>query len=660
MTVQDRTPAWLGPYRLLERLGEGGMGIVYLALDASDHKVAVKALRPGVAVEPTARRRLAREVETMRLVHSPNVAEVVDADVTGDSPYIVTQYVAGPTLEHVVAEDGPLTGPALGRLASGLAAALAAVHAAGVVHRDLKPGNVLMLDGEPVVIDFGIAQLPDTTRITMTGMFMGTPGYLAPEVIEGKQSGPASDVHSMAATLAFAATGRPPFGSGTFEAIFYRIVHGQPDLDCCPVALLPMMCRALARDPAARPPAAELARWAGTLAADQLAPSPPGAAARAMTPASLAAGMPPGTGAAGNGSGLAAGYGIPGPAVPGRTIADMPAGAMLPGPGNAAGPAPAGQGPAGAGFGAAGIGAGGGAAGAGLGAAGLGAGGLGAGGAAPGAALALPAGQQGMHQSAGTPGQAVPWQYQTRPLAAGNYRDVLPPVGYPPAAGGGQQPAAAAPGRRPRAAARSPWSPFVLAVLVAAIAVSVAFPVAGTAASLAVLILLRASELTGNLLAGRRSRQASGSADPLVATLYFPLAVLRSAIRLVLLAPLALLAAFLAAAITIMVVAHHPLPLATSLAAGALVAVYCVGPGSAAVRRPLSKCVPASGNPVITAVSFGIVTAVALAAVSLAVPHSPSFWPAPSPRTSLVHYPVLHNVVADVRDSLKRLAGHLG
>src|SRR5262245_11414772 len=122
MRVQDRTPAWLGPYRLLERLGEGGMGIVYLALDASDQKVAVKALRPAVAVEPTARRRLAREVETMRLVHSPNVAEVLDADVTGDSPYIVTQYVPGPTLEQVVAESGPLTGQALARFARGLAA----------------------------------------------------------------------------------------------------------------------------------------------------------------------------------------------------------------------------------------------------------------------------------------------------------------------------------------------------------------------------------------------------------------------------------------------------------------------------------------------------------------------------------------------------------
>ena len=110
------------------------------------------------------------------------------------------------------------------------------MHAAGVVHRDLKPGNVMLVDGEPVVIDFGIAQAADSTRLTMTGMFMGTPGYLAPEVIEGSPSGPAADMHSWGATMAYAATGRPPFGSGTFEAIFYRIVHGQPDLSGMPAA----------------------------------------------------------------------------------------------------------------------------------------------------------------------------------------------------------------------------------------------------------------------------------------------------------------------------------------------------------------------------------------------------------------------------------------
>src|SRR5262250_2784423 len=154
MTGQNYTGDRLGPYRLLERLGEGGMGVVYLAADPEHRKVAVKALRPAVAADPTARRRLAREVETMRRVRSPYVAEVIDADLEGGTPYIVTRYVPGRTLEQVVTEGGPLPPPTLARLACGLADALAAVHAAGVVHRDLKPSNVMLLDEVPVVIDF--------------------------------------------------------------------------------------------------------------------------------------------------------------------------------------------------------------------------------------------------------------------------------------------------------------------------------------------------------------------------------------------------------------------------------------------------------------------------------------------------------------------------
>jgi Protein kinase domain len=287
MTVQEeRIPERLGPYRLRERLGEGGMGVVYLATDPAERLVAVKALRRGVPGELTARRRLAREFETMRRVHSPFVAEVLDADVDSDPPYIVTRYVPGRTVEEMVAQDGPLTGLALLRLARGLACALTAVHAAGVVHRDLKPANVMIVDGEPVVIDFGIAQAPDSTRLTQTGMFMGTPGYLAPEVIEGSPSGPAADVHSWGATVAFAATGRPPFGTGTFESIFFRIVNGQPDVGALPAPLVPLVLHALARDPARRPAAADLADHAAGLDPAKLIPG----LVPAFPPAGLGAG----------------------------------------------------------------------------------------------------------------------------------------------------------------------------------------------------------------------------------------------------------------------------------------------------------------------------------------------------------------------------------
>ncbi|SRR5579875_538785 len=273
MTGQQRHPARLGPYSLAERLGEGGMGVVYRAVGPDGRQVAVKALRQVLASDDSARRRLAREVDTMRRVRSPYVAEVLDADLTSDPPYIVTRYVSGQTLDQVVAESGPLTGTALAGLASGLAAALEAIHAAGVVHRDLKPGNVMLTGGAPVVIDFGIAQAPDATRLTQSGMFMGTPGYLAPEVIEGKPSGPSADVHSWGATVAFAATGRPPYGGGGFETIFYRIVHGDPDLAGCPAQLRTLLMLALARDPGRRPTASDLLHRVSLLDAAALVPS---------------------------------------------------------------------------------------------------------------------------------------------------------------------------------------------------------------------------------------------------------------------------------------------------------------------------------------------------------------------------------------------------
>ncbi|HEX4060976.1 MAG TPA: serine/threonine-protein kinase [Streptosporangiaceae bacterium] len=260
MAAQNTMPERLGPYVLLEKIGEGGMGVVHLARDPQGRSVAVKVLRAAVAGDPDARRRLSREFETMRRVRSPFVAAVIDADVTGEVPYVVTRYVAGPSLDQMVAATGPLRGQALERLAWGLAEGLAAVHAAGVVHRDLKPGNVVLQGGVPVLIDFGIAHAPDVTKITQVGMFMGTPGYLAPEVVEGQPSGPSADVHSWASTVAFAATGRPPYGTGSYETIFYRILSGKPDLAGVPSRLLPMLTAAISRDPDTRPSAVQLSK----------------------------------------------------------------------------------------------------------------------------------------------------------------------------------------------------------------------------------------------------------------------------------------------------------------------------------------------------------------------------------------------------------------
>jgi serine/threonine kinase PknH len=258
MPALESLPRKIGPYRVLEKIGEGGMGVVYLASDAENRPVAVKVLGPAVAGDPDARLRLAREVETMRRVRSRHVAQVLDADVNGPSPYIVTRYVPGPSLDAAVRQSGPLRGPALLRLAGGLAEALAAIHATGVVHRDLKPGNVLLDDGQPVVIDFGIAHLPDTTRLTKTGLVMGTPGYLSPEVIEGRPASGATDVHAWGATVAYAATGRPPYGSGDFQTVFFRIIEGRAELGGVPPELLPLVTAALSADPPSRPTARSL------------------------------------------------------------------------------------------------------------------------------------------------------------------------------------------------------------------------------------------------------------------------------------------------------------------------------------------------------------------------------------------------------------------
>ncbi|MBO2450561.1 serine/threonine protein kinase [Actinomadura barringtoniae] len=274
-----RTEERIGPYRVLEEIGVGGMGEVSLARDAEGRAVAVKVLHPAIARDEICRRRMEREVSTMRRVRSPYIAEVVDADFSGRRPYIVTRYVQGRTLEEVVRDNGPLRGAALTRVVTGLARALAAVHTAGVVHRDVKPANVVLADGDPVVIDFGLAHVLDATRLTLTGTAIGTPGYLAPEILDGERAEPAADVFSWAATVVFAATGRSPYGSGPPEAVFSRVLRGRHDLSGLPRSLVPHVQAGLALSPERRPSSPELlerlARSATSLVTPPAPPSSP-------------------------------------------------------------------------------------------------------------------------------------------------------------------------------------------------------------------------------------------------------------------------------------------------------------------------------------------------------------------------------------------------
>ncbi|MEO3870458.1 serine/threonine-protein kinase [Nonomuraea sp. B12E4] len=263
MSIQ--APERLGPYRLVRKIGEGGMGVVHLGIDDEGREVAIKVLHPHVAADLKARDRLTREVETMRRVRSPHVAEVIDAELVGGQPYVVTRFAAGRTLEDTVLSEGTLEAREVIRLTQGLCQALVAIHAADVIHRDFKPSNVMLVDGEPLVIDFGIAHLVNATRLTQTGMFVGTPGYLAPEIIRDSEITQAADVHSLASTVFFAATGVPPFGTGTFEAVCYNIMEGRAQIDKAPVWLRGWLTRALHVDPEARPSAQELLRLARTL-----------------------------------------------------------------------------------------------------------------------------------------------------------------------------------------------------------------------------------------------------------------------------------------------------------------------------------------------------------------------------------------------------------
>lgn len=609
MTVhEDLLPDRLGQYLVEARLGSGGMGVVYLASGPDGLPVAVKALRQDCQPDPTDARRLAREVETMRRVASPHVAEVIDADLGADPPYIVTRYVPGQTLEDVVAERGPLEGEALSRLVRGLADALVAVHAAGVVHRDLKPGNVMLVDGEPVVIDFGIAQTPDSTRLTQTGMFMGTPGYLAPEVIEGRPHGPAADVHSWAATIAFAATGRPPFGTGGFEEIFYRILNGQPDLQHLPTGLVPLVVPALARDPSRRPVAADLAERSRRLSrralidkdetvaacSDRRSGADPaqgadGADARSalVRPASANAGLVPTV--------LDGHPGVRSGSTNGQTADPVRV------PMNSTRPLPV---------------------------------------------------RTGRDFADLLP----PVRYEDQPT------DVAAPRETQAA----DRRRSDAPNQRlaeaQRAQTRHVRPMLVGVVMVLLAAAAVMLPVVGAAAAIAVLILLRAGDLTAGWMDNWTARRRTGTTTTAAAgAAVFPVAVGRAVLRFLALAPVALLAGAVVATVTIVLIPHHPLPRAGAFAAGAVVLAYGLGPGSSYSRRSIGRVfggVAASpAGAAIALLGMGALTAALVVAVAML---PPAYWPVTHLSADLQRMPTLHGFVHAFRLGLLRTARQLG
>ena len=280
----------MGDYRLLTKIGEGGMGVVHLAQAPDGSRVALKVLRQHVIGDDEARERLAREVASLRRVTSPRIAEVIDADPWGETPYVATRYIPGLSLHEHIRQVGPITGPDLAFLATGLAEAVIAVHQVGVLHRDIKPSNVLLEGRSPVLIDFGLARLAEDPRLTHTGWLLGTPGYLAPEILYGDDATTASDVHSWAATAGVRLHRQPPFGTGPAMAVMDRVRRGEHDLSAVPRAVLPLRGGLPRTGPGGPPhhrdPARRAAAVRSARPADRVRPGPrrPDAAVRAGHP----------------------------------------------------------------------------------------------------------------------------------------------------------------------------------------------------------------------------------------------------------------------------------------------------------------------------------------------------------------------------------------
>ena len=278
--LRQGDPRWIGRYELTARLGAGGMGVVYLGVAEDGRLVAVKIIRPELADNAEFRARFGREVAVLARVRGERIVRVIEAGADARGPFLVTEYAAGPSLAASVEAIGPFGPEGLSALAAGLAEALADIHAAGVVHRDLKPSNVILAADGPKVIDFGIARVLDSVSLTRTGMTIGSVGYTAPEQVWG-QAGPAADIFAWAVTVAYAASGQPPFGTGPTDAVMYRILHAQPDLGAVPATLRPVLEAALAKEPGDRPAAHEILDY---LTACSAAPAGPPAVPAVLSP----------------------------------------------------------------------------------------------------------------------------------------------------------------------------------------------------------------------------------------------------------------------------------------------------------------------------------------------------------------------------------------
>ncbi|MDX2292916.1 MULTISPECIES: protein kinase domain-containing protein [Streptomyces] len=246
-------PAAIGTYRLLARLGSGGMGTVYLGRSPGGRVVALKTLHARLAADPVFRGRFRLETDAARIIGGRHGAAVVDADPLAETPWLATEYVLGPPLDRAVRLGGPLPEPTVRALGAALAGALGRLHASDVVHRDLKPSNVLVTAYGPKIIDFGIARAAGDDHLTRAGSAAGTPAYMSPEQAGGLEHAPAGDVFALAGVLLFAATGHGPFGTGSPADLLYRVRYAEPDLSGLPPGLVPLLSACLAKDPAARP-----------------------------------------------------------------------------------------------------------------------------------------------------------------------------------------------------------------------------------------------------------------------------------------------------------------------------------------------------------------------------------------------------------------------